>query len=955
MNLLKNTYQCALIIMFLTITCINVHAQEQETSKLLLFNGSQKTIPTHCTITTDPENADNKVALWKNTKKGRDLRITPANEDWSKFNTLSIRIHSSKANGQQLMITLTSDPKDMKGNYYYRKIKVDWTGWKTIVIPFKKMGTSRKPLGFESIQRLTFNCKGWGIEPLIDTVLHLDDVMAITVKKKVTKKPTPKVITQTPSRFMMPVNVGETVIAPLWNTGISQWDRWKEVNSNTTYQAFQTWYSSRIKWERPSNHGEIVALRRAFDIDLTDYDQLIIHGSITRGSLYQISLDTDQGPVIAQNSASDAEQYELIVPLNQAHHLNAITLSIHSNQSPPQSGSVDFKWIMLVNSAKLDIYLQSLSNYQNMEWGDYLATPDPTIKTIEPDTTLWATTEELAKVRKMLDALPEDENPFLKIRKNLHQYDNPEKLIRDYILVRDKRFTRQRDWASEFLLGRTYLADVALLYNDKQALALAGRTALSLASNQHWFEGMIGIIPPSSWDHRAFTQASVSYDLSYLLGMCGQSLTQHGKTYLLRRLAEQGINSVNYNSWRYEYIHHCNQLAAFSRGSIAAYLMLERSWPRAKPYTDLAMKQLTDSVNEIFFDDGGFGEGPAYFQYSLLSAIPPYRLFARARKTPIEQVLPKKILNTMDYIEAFMSTADQTELIPIGDGYGGAGGLNLSVALQLGAMIPHSQWVTMARNLINKRGGLNADLQMWINYATLPDKNPKVRPFVHIPSIGVMTSTRQIDDKTTKLLIHGSASKAGHSHEDTGSFVLEFAGQVFANDSDSLSYNNPNQALISQCQRHNMLVPISTNVRPAPRNPLNTHVDPVGHGNEKTFKATMQLKAGWEQWYKKWNRTWDSPSPDQLTITDEYELLQGNGVTFQWLTTLPVSILDNQTIHITGERGMIILTIPTDCDITIKDMIGRKNITYHRIDISKKQLAGTLQINIKLKKSQLNN
>lgn len=85
------------------------------------------------------------------------------------------------------MITCGSDNKDSKGgDYYLKKIKIDWKGWKTFTIPFKIFGKTRKPLGWNQIDYLYFNFKGWGIKHNPNGKYYFDDI------KLLSKVPTKK-------------------------------------------------------------------------------------------------------------------------------------------------------------------------------------------------------------------------------------------------------------------------------------------------------------------------------------------------------------------------------------------------------------------------------------------------------------------------------------------------------------------------------------------------------------------------------------------------------------------------------------------------------------------------------------------------------------------------------------------------------------------------------------------
>ncbi|MBK8857315.1 MAG: hypothetical protein IPN11_06380 [Opitutaceae bacterium] len=107
-----------------------------------------------------------------------------------------------------------------------------------------------------------------------------------------------------------------------------------------------------------------------------------------------------------------------------------------------------------------------------------------------------------------------------------------------------------------------------------------------------------------------------------------------------------------------------------------------------------------------------------------------------------------------------------------------------------------------------------------------------------------------------------------------------------------------------------MLIPVGLTERPAPPSPLNFDVRPTGSGDDVRFSARIDAAPGWKN-YRKWVRTWESPTPDQLTITDDYELAPGGGtgVEFYWQTALAVAV-SGQTITLTGQHGSAVIEAP---------------------------------------------
>jgi hypothetical protein len=86
-------------------------------------------------------------------------------------------------------------------------------------------------------------------------------------------------------------------------------------------------------------------------------------------------------------------------------------------------------------------------------------------------------------------------------------------------------------------------------------------------------------------------------------------------------------------------------------------------------------------------------------------------------------------------------------------------------------------------------------------------------------------------------------------------------------------------------------------------------VKPGVRGDAASFHAEIDATPGWKAFYKRWMRTWDSPSPDVLTVVDEYELASGDGVEVYWQTRLPVELSGGRAT-ISGKRGRAVLEAP---------------------------------------------
>jgi hypothetical protein len=146
----------------------------------VLFDGSKAAL-SRSTVKVDPEKADNKTAFWNGSANGYAMNLKLADKDLSKYKALSFRMYASDSvKGDGIIVVLPSENKETKGgDYYFKKISVNWKGWKTFVIPLNKFGKARKPLGWDKIGNILFCNKGWGLKPNKDAKYYIDDIKLI--------------------------------------------------------------------------------------------------------------------------------------------------------------------------------------------------------------------------------------------------------------------------------------------------------------------------------------------------------------------------------------------------------------------------------------------------------------------------------------------------------------------------------------------------------------------------------------------------------------------------------------------------------------------------------------------------------------------------------------------------------------------------------------------------------
>jgi hypothetical protein len=730
----------------------------------------------------------------------------------------------------------------------------------------------------------------------------------------------------------IPINMAEAIIEPFWSPGLSGLNQWTiDSGGDHGLRVKQNWDVAYFEWASRPSQGPALSMSRDFNINCEGYNHLLVRLTAPQQSILRITAVTDLGRRVFTSEPAIENTDEHSLDLQGAKHIKRIILEIEANADGPGAGW--FNWIGLQNTEQLAKYF-TFWDYSEIRWDRHIKEANQ-ISRFKPKYGIFLNADELAELRSQHRQAVNKNGQSqysqqVKAARNFH----PEKGIHEFVNSGGTKRShgRIRDQFQPRLSGRPELAIAGLVLRDAEILRMAARYALSLAMSEHWDTGFMSRFPSDPWEDRAFRRSYTAEDISVILDLAGEAFTETGRTYLMRRLAEEGVGLINYVAWRHEYIFHCNQLAYFNTGRMYAYLVLEREWPRVKPYTDIAYLDAINNLENAIQPDGGTLEGPSYFNPIVRENYKVIKHYARSRSRKVTELIPKVLKRTADYAAVVASTTE-VDVIPICDGGSGFRSDTLKILTEF---LPGSYWTTMYNKLLLRSGR-----------SQLEQKGSALPAYIALPDTGYIASTRSLGDHLVKLFIMGHKSGADHTHEDKGSFVLEFAGQSFAMDLGICDYGDPIVSIYKHCQRHNMLVPVGTSERAGPQRPLPVSVKPTGYGDEKTFHARIDATPGWEKYYRKWIRSWDSASPDTLTIRDEYSLAQGNAVEFYWQTKLPVRQRD-KTFIIQGKRGQASLKIPTDCIIRIERLPLAEAQEHNRITIHKKGTQGILEVKVQL-------
>ncbi|MCF7689074.1 MAG: heparinase II/III-family protein [Cephaloticoccus sp.] len=719
-----------------------------------------------------------------------------------------------------------------------------------------------------------------------------------------------------------PINCAETVFEAFHDPQISEFTQWTVTGPGVTgSKVWQNWIWVQWEWQQPAPDGLVIRFQRNLNLPCADFDRLIVNAAMPEGGIYTLHAETDAGPRTRQGEPFGATKREEWLALDGAKRITSLTIEarIPSNRA----GNGWIYWMALQSTTRLPTHLDQWSGYDD-RWENYLQ-PADFEPTFNPTAGLLLDADELEAVRREF-ADPALTGSMREAAEDARRVP-PEKLIGQYVnFWNSNSLRRERDHGKVITIHGANAAQAGVLFKDKSLCRLAARFALSIAHCERWDDSFVCFMPGSTWEQRSFVQSICVYECALILDLCGEWFTEVGRQLVLRRIAEEGIGNMNFCGWWWEYIYHCNQLAWFAPGRILGYLLLERTMPargenypklpvsRVAPYTELAVQDLIENLNRCLQTDGGYVEGPTYFTWVARQAFVSLHLYARDRGKSLQELMPAQMQATAIMAEVLYSTDDNLDVIPICDAM-----FAFPEALaHLAAFMPDSHWVTIYHKQL-RRAGASPSLLAMALARHIPAEGPPLRPLVEMPATGMLCSVRRHAGELVKLFLMGNKAGAGHTHEDKGNFVLEFAGDSFAMDFGVVDYSNPLVEELKTAQRHNMLAPWSLGERPEPANPINADIRAEARGDDTSFHARMDLGAGWEGWFTQWQRSWDSPTPDSLTITDQWVVEKGEGVVFHWTTQLPMERRGDQVI-ITGRRGRVEITIPADTEANIEQL-----------------------------------
>ena len=714
------------------------------------------------------------------------------------------------------------------------------------------------------------------------------------------------------------INTAEAVLEPFWDPElreVGKWTVYKNDKTGTTLE--EGWCNVSFEWQNSDAKEKVLAMSRQSTppVDVSRYDTLLLSAMAPSDCFIKMEAETDRGVLSIVSDPFEQEKREIALPLKGSKWLYRLQIEVYAAES--RIGMGWFNWIGLQDSGRLSDYLAQFRGFDaNWEGSLY---PADTAVSFTPLHGIFISEDQLEEMRALYEGKKASgvTSPFAP-KTDYDKFYEPEACISDFVnFWEDTRYCRERDSGKYLIRNGLRAAVNGILERDAQSLHLAARYAMSILACTHWDDGMICDFPAGSWEHRCFVQSLCLYDLVFIYDLAYEFFTPSAKSRLFRRIAEEGLASVNYNTWRHEYIFENNQLIWFSHGRMAAYSLLLKEWPRVARYMEIAYDDIVENIQNTVLPDGGYVEGPTYFTCVGQNGGQALYLYARAAGKQIEEVTPDNLRASVNFADALISTDEAQDMIPICDAHPV---LSQSHLAFMAYLLKDSRWPDIFRKAVTRSGGLADDYFALLVQSLNLANNSEIRPFVEMPVMNLAASHRKWNGRDVKMVVLGNRSGAGHAHEDKGSFILEYAGQTFAMDPGSCDYSSPYSMLYKQCQRHNVLVPAGTKTRVAAENPCMETICPQSIGDETAFRTVLNAGAAYRQYYERWTRTIQSRHPNEFIITDDYALKNGCGcdrVEFLWNTMLPLE-RQGECVMICGKNGKMAVYIPDNCRCEIR-------------------------------------
>lgn len=695
--------------------------------------------------------------------------------------------------------------------------------------------------------------------------------------------------------MMIPLNECEWLIEPFYESQV-RGAAWRTESAAPSAELRSAWQAFNLRWESAEPGGVAARLVRDVNIDLLDADRLCVRASLGEQCSISLQAVVDGRTQLVVDRAPGRNRFAEYEGAIRGRNLQQVTLEVSTATGAPSL--VNFLWLIAVDS-EARARRHRLTQAYDPAWPGLLRADDADLK---PQLDLFLPPGGVEGLRRRA-ASPIYRPVWEQLQRDAEALRDtcPERSVREHLtrsgVSEDGRYSHDAgppvdpDHAIS-PEGMQTAALVALVNADAATGRLALRHALAAMHCTHWEDSFMSTHPATLWDHRAFTAMTWQEAVLRTLDWAGALLTEAGRELVARSISRKALARIDLSLRKYTYMRGNNQGIYFGWAGVLGACALGRLLPRGDDALETYLDVLRESVSNYFLSDGGTDEGPGYHDKACGRAIEGFVVAARYRGEPETALVPDELLRAPNYYRHVVSTVRPSGYVSVADGGGQGNNRAYEGAIPRLARLTSDATVcriAAALTRPDEAGRVPGALaQMTEGPDALPAEPPAPVAFGILPDAGMLCSCRPTPHGPVRAQLIGAKARAGHSHEDKGSFILEAFGEDLLIDRGICFYGDARGQLMKQAARHNMLTPDHPDGRPATQlNPLPEPVIPEGEGDSQTLHARIDATAGYPELLYHWERRIDSDNPRCFTITDHAERHEAGAVSLHFQSRSP--------------------------------------------------------------------
>lgn len=693
----------------------------------------------------------------------------------------------------------------------------------------------------------------------------------------------------------------EAIIAPFHDPQISPFlpFRFEASTAQGTKVTF-FWCWTGLSWEKCQQHEDAACLSLKSDIDLNNYDKLIVCIKVPRDTSVRFEIKQNDDWVLHEDEyKGTGRRMEITLPLQNG---TLDELKLYFKSHTPLYQMVNLSWVGLQNTT-LTRNIRDNKLEHDHEWPGLIA-PIDSWGEIQFERGLVFDEKDINRLRKK-KSLPGwiDHFEFLESKAEEYLTRQPEKDLSDYLPISDTRFLRKHENCNEpYYFEALVLGFVGIMNDNKEMMLHAIRYLMCMIHTKNWTQSAESRLIGSTWDQRCFYEELTTTSVSLLADWFSFALTNRAKDLIRQSIWDKGLAIIERDMMKYEYLHHMNQGAVFCRSRILGGLYIGGAWPRLGEYVHRAFSDMAKCLNEYIEKDGGVHEGIGYFCQTLQATIPSIIAYARSRGEEPKKYIKKYFSKCTDFIATMSGSLPGTAMV---DGDCRTNYFCGDAIAVLADIFPNSVYGKIIERCISTRSifsvtGTLTNSGGIVGFVYGPNEIARseciVPTFSILPKSGHLASFRKNVKHSSLVHISGSRANPSHSHLDKGSVILEVDQIPILIDRGMVDYYYSEENELRRSYMHNVLTPILEDGTYPDQKVPSTAIIPHGSGDNNKLTADIKLDDIWEDFMCNYSRFIRSENIKDLWIIDQGELKREGCVAFHLHSTNPFKIEGKKVI-----------------------------------------------------------